>query len=84
MDRIFEEKEELVKAVQHLTNEYGKLEMSAQKLEKEKIELELRIANELEKNEKLELELTQIKNSRSWRIITKLRKMKNRIIRKKA
>ncbi len=56
MDRIFEEKEELVKAVQHLTNAYGKLE----------------------------LELTQIKNSRSWRIITKLRKMKNRIIRKKA
>ena len=84
MDRIFEEKEELVKAVQHLTNAYGKLEMSAQKREKEKIELELRIANELEKNEKLELELTQIKNSRSWRIITKLRKMKNRIIRKKA
>ena len=95
MDRIFEEKEELVKAVQHLTNAYGKLEMSAQKrekdliyekkqLEEEKIELELRIANELEKNEKLELELTQIKNSRSWRIITKLRKMKNRIIRKKA
>lgn len=61
MDRIFEEKEELVKAVQHLTNAYGKLEMSAQKREKEKIELELRIANELEKNEKLELELTQIK-----------------------
>lgn len=84
MDRIFEEKEELVKAVQHLTNAYGKLEMSAQKREKEKIELELRIANELEKNEKLELELTQIKNSRSWRIITKLRKMKNRILRKKA
>ena len=70
--------------MQHLTNAYGKLEMSAQKREKEKIELELRIANELEKNEKLELELTQIKNSRSWRIITKLRKMKNRIIRKKA
>ena len=84
MDRIFEEKEELVKAVQHLTNAYGKLEMSAQKREKEKIELELRIANELEKNEKLELELTQIKSSRSWRIITKLRKMKNRILRKKA
>ena len=70
--------------MQHLTNAYGKLEMSAQKREKEKIELELRIANELEKNEKLELELTQIKNSRSWRIITKLRKMKNRILRKKA
>lgn len=70
--------------MKHLTNAYGKLEMSAQKREKEKIELELRIANELEKNEKLELELTQIKNSRSWRIITKLRKMKNRILRKKA
>ena len=51
--------------------------MSAQKREKEKIELELRIANELEKNEKLELELTQIKNSRSWRIITKLRKIED-------
>ena len=70
--------------MQNLTNAYGKLEMSDQKREKEKIELELRIANELEKNEKLELELTQIKNSRSWRIITKLRKMKNRILRKKA
>ena len=86
MDRIFEEKEELVKAVQHLTNAYGKLEMSAQKrekdliyerkqLEEEKTELEIKIANELETNEKLELELTQIKNSRSWKIITKLRKM---------
>lgn len=94
MDRIFEEKEELVKAVQHLTNAYGKLEMSAQKrekdliyerkqLEEEKTELEIKIANELETNEKLELELTQIKNSRSWKIITKLRKMKNIIIRKK-
>ena len=78
MDRIFEEKEELVKAVQHLTNAYGKLEMSAQKREKDLIYERKQL-----EEEKTELEIKQIKNSRSWKIITKLRKMKNIIIRKK-
>ena len=89
MKGIFKEREELVKAVQHLRTTYGELEQEKNRKDKELLQTKEWLENvrieglqQRDEIEELRNELAIIKESKAWKVISMYRDMKNKVLKK--